>query len=202
MKKILIIIALLLGFAGGICGIVAICICSPRQAGDFDYLGLLVGILSLLILFTVGWQIYTLIDTQKLRTDYEDLNRKLESQYSELDKKLQVNIKIISAKRYYDQGVLIGDLDPSIGIMSMIEALEEILESLEASEGKELYDIILKDLKSFIRNLKSYSDLIDRWEDFNEDTLKEIFNLFIRTKDQELINWYYGLQKEFYERSE
>lgn len=193
--------ALLIGFAGGICGIVAICIREPRQIGDFDYLGLLVGVLSLLILFTVGWQIYTLIDTQKLRKDYDELNGKIESKYSELYKKLNNNLRLMSSKRYYDQGSSIGELSPASGIPYLLTALNEIFEVIEEKEGKEFYDIVLQDLKRLIKGLKSISELIDNWKALNKEMLNDVFELIIKIKDPELINWYNDLQKEFKKKS-
>ncbi|MCH5241763.1 MAG: hypothetical protein J1F67_04990 [Muribaculaceae bacterium] len=201
MKKILQILALLICLGGGICGIVALCIKEPRQIGDFDYLGLLVGILALLVTVVITWQIYTLIDTQKLRKDYEDLNGKLESKYSALDKKLQNNLNIISAKRYYDQGMMMGGFNPASGIPYMLTAIGEILEAIENPEGKEFYDIILGHLKDFIKDSKSMSEIIDNWEILNKEMLNNVFELVIKIKDQELIEWYYNLQKEFDKRS-
>lgn len=201
MKRIFQIIASLIGLSGGICGIVAICIKAPRPTADFDYLGLLVGILSLLVLFTVGWQIYTLIDTQKLRRDYDDLNSKLESKYAILDKKLNYNLKLLSAKRYFDQGSVIGRLKPSSGIPYILTALGEIVEIVEDNDGKEFYDTILKNLKDLIKAMKSTSELIDNWEGLNNEMLHEVFELVIKIKDPELIDWYNNLQKEFDKRS-
>lgn len=50
--------------------IIALCISCPHKAElGFDYQGVLVGVLSLLVTILIGWNIYTIIDikTQEIR---------------------------------------------------------------------------------------------------------------------------------------
>lgn len=54
---VLCLVACVLGFA-------AICIAIPRMGGvDLDYMGVIVGILSLLVTVLMAWNIYTVIDS-------------------------------------------------------------------------------------------------------------------------------------------
>lgn len=58
--------------------LIALVNCYPRieQLG-FDYLGLIVGILALLVTVLLGWNIYALIDTHKIRKDFKALSKEL-----------------------------------------------------------------------------------------------------------------------------
>ena len=60
---ILFIVSILLSISA-LC--VSILRCEPMTA---DWLGILVGVLSLLVTFLLGWQIYTLIDIRKIQQD-------------------------------------------------------------------------------------------------------------------------------------
>lgn len=53
-----------------ILSIVAVCIAAYRTPElGFDYQGVIVGVLSLLVTVLIGWNIYTLIDIRELRKD-------------------------------------------------------------------------------------------------------------------------------------
>lgn len=49
--------------------IIAICLTAPRSNLGFDYQGVLVGTLTLLVTTLIGWNIYSLIDIRKLREE-------------------------------------------------------------------------------------------------------------------------------------
>lgn len=72
--------AMVFALAAVVMGIVAIAHKCPRFNLDFDYLGLLVGILSLLVAALLGWQVFNAIENVKTLRKMEDLERKLELQ--------------------------------------------------------------------------------------------------------------------------
>jgi len=64
--------------------IAAICKALPREAG-FDYLGIIIGILALLVTVLMAWNIYTVIDTKKIRNDaFEYINKEVDRRGREL----------------------------------------------------------------------------------------------------------------------
>lgn len=55
--------------------IIAICISCPRDTElGFDYQGVIVGVLSLLVTALLGWNIYTLIDMRSVRDDMDEIS--------------------------------------------------------------------------------------------------------------------------------
>ena len=80
--------AIIIALASIIMGIVAVAHKCPRYNLDFDYLGLLVGILSLLVTALLGWNIYQVIDLKKGKardcrhTQYhKDIHRQIAYQF-------------------------------------------------------------------------------------------------------------------------
>lgn len=51
--------------------IVTLCISEPRAEMSFDYLGFLVGILSLLVTVLIGWNIYCLVDIRRMKSEIQ-----------------------------------------------------------------------------------------------------------------------------------
>ena len=71
-------------FLALIFSIAALCMTHPNQLG-FDYIGVIVGILALLVTILIGWNIYQLVDVKGIRKEFEaykedvkaDINRHL-----------------------------------------------------------------------------------------------------------------------------
>ena len=176
MKKIITYLAFIIAMAGGIAGIVAICITAPRQNSDFDYLGFLVGILSMLVLFTVGWQIYTIIDSRSLRKDYEKLNKKLDLKFEDL----AFSIYKSQAESFLAAGAFETALFHYLACLDFydsapFEAKEEIVDGLLEVKG------YLTNNGS--NNYKPHQLLISK-----EDKCEDIKNI-LKTNNQELIQW-------------
>ena len=54
--------------------VIAVCVAVWRSPElDFDYQGVLVGVLSLLVTILIGWNIYTLVDLRNLQNKMEGL---------------------------------------------------------------------------------------------------------------------------------
>ena len=59
--------ALLLSSVAVLISLVAICVACPHKAElGFDYQGVIVGVLSLLVTILIGWQIYSMIDAKNV----------------------------------------------------------------------------------------------------------------------------------------
>ena len=68
-------LALVLSGIAILISIIAICISCPHKAElGFDYQGVLVGILSLLVTALIGWNIYTIIDIKRTRDKIDEIS--------------------------------------------------------------------------------------------------------------------------------
>ena len=68
-------LALVLSGIAILISIIAICISCPHKAElGFDYQGVLVGILSLLVTALIGWNIYTIIDIKSTRDKIDEIS--------------------------------------------------------------------------------------------------------------------------------
>lgn len=84
MERIIIRIVVALSL---VMSIIALCQSLPREAG-VDYMGVIVGILSLLVTVLIGWNIYSIVDLNKR----EKKNKKIVSSFSNLKLKLEKDI--------------------------------------------------------------------------------------------------------------
>lgn len=66
--------SIIFSLAAIIMSIVAVANKCPRFNLEFDYLGLLVGILSLLVTALLGWNIYQVIDLKRAKQEIEDIH--------------------------------------------------------------------------------------------------------------------------------
>lgn len=57
--------------------------CYRTEELSMDYMGMIVGILSLLVTALLGWNIYSVIDVKNIRQDYEELKAKLNASIEE-----------------------------------------------------------------------------------------------------------------------
>lgn len=56
-----------------------------------DWLGVLVGILSLLVMLLIGWNIYSAIDFNRIKKDTEKLNKNIGQQFKKLESDLKMD---------------------------------------------------------------------------------------------------------------
>ena len=87
---VLCLIACVLGFA-------SICIAIPRIGDvDLDYMGVIVGILSILVTVLIGWNIYTIVDFNKIKDEQKkfqaDSIKKINEMEVSLNKKIENGI--------------------------------------------------------------------------------------------------------------
>lgn len=61
--------------------IIIVCTHFPRNGElGFDYMGIIVGVLSLLVTMLVGWQIFNLMDVNKKMSQLDDINNNIDIQ--------------------------------------------------------------------------------------------------------------------------
>lgn len=65
-----------------VCSLIALCRTFPTSP-CFDYMGIIVGVLSLLITVLMGWNIFSVIDVKNIRQDYEKLKVEMKSSIKE-----------------------------------------------------------------------------------------------------------------------
>lgn len=56
-----------------------------------DWLGVLVGILSLLVMLLIGWNIYSVIDFNRIKKDTKKLNKDIGQQFKKLESDLKID---------------------------------------------------------------------------------------------------------------
>ena len=70
-KNVSIIVTYTMLIINFIINIILLCLTFPRSSGlGFDYIGVLIAIISLLVVVLLGWNIYTLIDVKSIKTEY------------------------------------------------------------------------------------------------------------------------------------
>lgn len=77
--------AIIFALGAIIMSIVAVAHKCPRFNLDFDYIGLMVGILSLLVTALLGWQVFNAIENVKTLKQLDRLKGKLETQQQEME---------------------------------------------------------------------------------------------------------------------
>lgn len=117
-----------LSIAAIICSVVAICVSLPSAPElGIDYIGVIVGILSLLVTMLIGWQIYNVITIDKKIRD--EVNKTKSSFIKEIEvikdssyialQKLQFKTELINLNSYMSKG----------NFGQAIESLKSLLDS-------------------------------------------------------------------------
>lgn len=142
----------ILSIAATIFSIIALCIVLPRNWGDgttvilgFDYMGVIVGALSILIALLLGWQIFHSIDMKNRITKIELLQTSLQEQLK-LSKERNMRAEIKS--RYHIsrmQGLSFCKRQPYTAYISFYDALKVAL-----SIDGEYVETSLNDLRGVI----------------------------------------------------
>lgn len=116
-KNITVIVALVISIVALALSIVSICIASPhiKQLG-FDYQGILVSALSLLVTVLIGWQILNVIDLDK-RVD-----KKIKEKEDELNTRISILIELSEKKTNTIQNFLSSKISNAITDIYRINA--------------------------------------------------------------------------------
>lgn len=94
--------AIIFSLVAIIMSIIAISTRYPRTDLSFDYMGLIVGILSLLVTALIGWQVYNAIEMRGVIRDYDKLKHRLENYNQvQIDRILRVD-NLNEARRLFN----------------------------------------------------------------------------------------------------
>lgn len=88
-------ISIWIGITALVLSIISICISAWRSPElSFDYQGVLVGVLSLLVTVILGWNIYTVIDIKNTREEINKLKRLLEKQIQQSNENTKLILRM------------------------------------------------------------------------------------------------------------
>lgn len=156
-----------------IISIIALCLSVPRsQELDFDYLGLLVGIQSLIVTILIGWNIYCLVDLKGLRKEQEDLKT---SSYIQIQRTAAMSCHAVSDVYYR---YLVGNKPNGDDYNLIYYRLSEIYHLSIIGDYKFCEAIIQSLLEIFVEPKKA---------NFKDRQMEELLRLAARVKCQELI---------------
>ena len=84
-------VSIVFGLLAIIISIISIAVSLPRVELGFDYLGVIVAMLTFLVTFLAGWNIYSIIDLKGLKKKYKELEREAESNNNYMHNKVDYN---------------------------------------------------------------------------------------------------------------
>jgi len=169
---------------------ICLCVIFPRYTSNenlgFDYLGILVGVLSLLVTLLIGWQIYNSISINKRLRQWDKEKEKLMTRIDEYDKNMiQVKSDVLSVvlsqagKAFYEANLILRDRS----ILLFLNSLAMFFLSDKHSEdAKNAYEYSIMCLKKDIKNY--FGQEIE-----NEEEYYSYKVLALKTKVPELIKW-------------
>lgn len=142
-----------------VASVTAICRTCPRTELDFDYMGLIVGILALLVTMLIGWQIYNALSLEQkvsnIKKEYDSLKDK-----SEALARQQENIKVYNeASMEFIQGMTMLSNRNSVNLAEAYWILSlALLHYIEADIDVEI------NAENCLRNMGyALSETPDRW---------------------------------------
>ena len=160
--------ALLLSSVAVLISLVAICVACPHKAElGFDYQGVIVGILSLLVTVLIGWQIYNALEIKK------EIKKEIDSSLSQFEKRSPGAIinsqytyilrDAYIAKTINDYNRYILDLANGLYFASLISDIEKtdfcISNAINAlkNKGSKIEESSIKQLKESLYLCTGYS---------------------------------------------
>lgn len=168
-----IVIALSLIFS-----ITALCRVHPRL--NLDYMGVIIGALSILVAFLVGWNIYSAIDINKRMQQSED---KIEKENKATNKSIyELNEDYQKFKIYMDAESYITAANSLFMLKKGASAIDKIVQALHQYSKIENYSSdVIDEIETSIRNiavilLKMYKKF--EWEFDIEQDRKIYYNIF------------------------
>lgn len=164
--------------------IIAICVAAWRSPDlGFDYQGLIVGVLSLLVTVLIGWQIYGSVSLEKKMDN--KINDALESHSELIKERVYLNVSTIYASMYMEayrhldiSGMILYN---EMRVKPAIYSGDELIAKSVISNAKDIVSLVKKDTeKNFVEKIKEHSK-----------RLKELCEKF-----PSLIDDYFDFQKE------
>lgn len=171
-----------------ICSIVAICVSLPSaQELEMDYLGVIIGILSLLVTMLIGWQIYNAITIEKkIKDETENLKREI-SDYIESDNGKRDALSMYVLGLTHARIALIEN-DYEDAFACFINALDSVN---KIDENEEFIEQALRGVHAMTKEAVEKNILIP----INVDRKDEYIETLRRIKDKraiEMINYIYS----------
>lgn len=144
----------------------------PRKDISMDYLGIIIGITSLLVTALLGWQIFNAIEMRTIIKDYNRLKNQLDESNKELKVKDAQNIALIEAYAKFNNATD-GDYPFSRQYEIYLEALELFLKANMPLRYNSIIEInailsmmltslkrgVVEEKRQFIENEKNFDGL-------------------------------------------
>ncbi len=190
-KNNILVISLIISAVAILLSIISLCISSPHiKQLDFDYQGITVDVLSLLVTVLIGWQIFNIIEfdrriDKKINERENDLNERIVSQFN--NKFINLDNKIINL----DNKII--NLDSKImvkenGLTVYVDSLERKLVDSNRETVNEQNNIILN-LENKIRVIENdlkvnVNSLEIKLVNSNRETVNEQNNIILNLENK------------------
>lgn len=144
-----------------------------KQPITVDWLGALVGILSLLVMMLIGWNIYSVIDLNKVKDDTKEINEGIESRINKIESKVKADMT-------YEM-LLISNFYQSINVRSLEDSLACGFRNFEMLSDDNIAKSLWREwiLSSFISLVDKDKVAHDVISYLNENTTEAERNTFI-----------------------
>lgn len=170
----------------------SICVAMPRYQLDFDYLGFLVGLTTLLVALTVGWQIYTIVDT---KNTIETQNKRIARIERKIDSIENFNNKCFNTNRIetftaVGQAMFLGGPCWS-AVPFLLISLQQYDPDNDSKNAIKALEVTVKALKDLLPNLKSlYPDhyTLEKYG-YSSSAIKIFKQAIYNYGDEDLIKW-------------
>lgn len=161
-----------------IIGVIAIATRYPRTDLSMDYLGLIVGILSLLVTVLLGWQIFQVIDLRKTK---EEINERIDNKFEDFNSYVDAISFSNLCKMYHQTFILLNQISLKTGTK---RPTTDLLEGCFSHIGNAFERYNTSPIKNLLPDLYyELISLIGYVEDFNNelksikpDTIRRVIN--------------------------
>lgn len=159
-----------------------------------DWLGSLVGILSLLVMMLIGWNIYSVIDFNRLKKDTENLNNTIDK---EVDRKIKASNKEVTMELMKITHFLIDTKKSNQPIDGIIVAFKTFKSSNDSMWLKSMSrEWILGLMTSFIKHdILTDSSLKQLKDELTDGEIEFFLSEFLTYSVEEKTERYLGLQE-------
>lgn len=165
-----------------------------KEPVDADWLGVLVGILSLLVMLLIGWNIYSVIDLNRLKNDTEILNNTIDK---EVDKKIKASKVEVTMELMRITHFLIDTKKSNQPMDGIIVAFKTFKSSDDSIWLKSMSrEWILGLMTSFIKhNILTDSNLKQLKDELTDGEIEFFLSEFLNYSVEEKTERYLGLQE-------
>lgn len=165
-----------------------------KQPITADWLGVLVGILSLLVMLLIGWNIYSVIDLNRLKNDTEILNNTIDK---EVDKKIKASKVDVTMELMRITHFLIDTKKSNQPMDGIIVAFKTFKSSDDSIWLKSMSrEWILGLMTSFIKhNILTESNLKQLKDELTDGEIEFFLSEFLNYSVEEKTERYHGLQE-------